>query len=313
VRHGERGGSERVNSPAVVCVLSQGLPVQRAPQDIDTMNPERKELLLYAVAVLLTTTLIVSTLRLFHVTNNWAANSLMFVPGILATAFLLKHGGLRSVGWGPGTLPDWLLAILFPAGVLAVWLPLTIRLGYAAMAPSSSPIARTAAHPLKLVENMALYFVISFPLAFGEELGWRGYAQNRLIRQFGLLKGLLLLGLLWGFWHTPIFYAMGEYPQHPILGSFVMTPIDNVMAVVPMAWFYLRSRNIWVPTFLHAFADILWGFSDLLFPKSHEVQSWAILQAVQLIVSIVLLMDLKSGRREAGVADPRLHGSTIQT
>jgi|SRR5215472_7622358 len=272
------------------------------------MNPERKELLLYAVVVLLTTTLIVGGFRLFHITNNWAANCLMFVPGILATAFLLKRGqGLRSVGWGLGTLPDWLLAILLPAGVLAVCLPLTIGLGYAAMAPSSSPIARVAAHPLKLVENMALYLVISLPLAFGEELGWRGYAQNRLIRQFGLLKGLLLLGLLWGFWHSPILYAMGEYPQRPILGAFVMTPIDNIMAVVPMAWFYLRSRNIWVPTFLHAFADILWGFSDLLFPKSHEVQSWAILQAVQLIVSIVLLMDLKARRGEAAVADPQLH------
>ena len=56
-----------------------------------------------------------------------------------------------------------------------------------------------------------------------------------------------------------------------------------------MAWFYLRSSDIWVLTLLHAFADILWGFSDLLFPESHEIQGWAILQAVQLILSIVLL------------------------
>lgn len=264
------------------------------------MNPERKELLLYAVLVLLTTIFIVGGFRLFHVTSNWAENSLMFVPGILATAFLLKSGeGLRGVGWGSGKPPDWLLAVLFPTCILAVCLALSIRLGYAAMAPASSPIARVASHPLRLAENMALYLVISLPLAFGEELGWRGYAQNRLIREFGLVKGLLLLGLLWGFWHTPIFYAMGQYPLHPILGSFVMTPIDNVMAVVPMAWFYLRSRSIWVPTFLHAFADILWGFSGLLFPTSHEIQSWEILQVAQLILSIALLIDLKCSNRES--------------
>jgi hypothetical protein len=77
-----------------------------------------------------------------------------------------------------------------------------------------------------------------------------------------------------------------------------------------MAWFYLRSRNIWVPTFLHAFADILWGFSDLLFPKSHELQSWAILQGVQLIVSIVLLMDLKFGHGKAAFTAPCLHAES---
>ena len=49
-----------------------------------------------------------------------------------------------------------------------------------------------------------------------------------------------------------------------------------------------------MPTFLHAFADVVWGFSDLLYPKSHELQSWAILQVAQLILSIILLWDLKS-------------------
>jgi membrane protease YdiL (CAAX protease family) len=252
---------------------------------------------LYSAAVLLTTIAAATCLRLLHITDSWVANALMFVPGTFAVIFLARSAeGFRPVGWSLGKFSDWGLAVLLPVSVLAATLPISIWLGYAAYGPMSPTVKSLVAHPLQLALKMAMYIAISIPFAFGEELGWRGYAQPRLIRQFGLVKGLFLLGLFWGAWHTPIYYAMGVFPQHPIAGPFVMTPIDNILAVVPMAWFYIRSRNIWLPTFLHAFADILWGFSGLLWPKSHEVQAWAVLQAAQLVLSIVMLMDLR--RRE---------------
>jgi Type II CAAX prenyl endopeptidase Rce1-like len=126
---------------------------------------------------------------------------------------------------------------------------------------------------------------------------------NRLVREFGLRKGLLLLGILWGAWPVPIYYFMGEFPQHPIFGPFVMTPIDNILAVVPMAWFYIKGKNIWVPTLAHAFADVVWGFSNILFPSHHEIGSWVVLQTAQLIVSIILLINLRSRSGEAYVAE----------
>jgi len=262
------------------------------------LNP-RAEILVYALAVLGISTGIVACFSFFHITDNWAANALMFVPGATAAAFLLRsRQGFRSIGWGFGKLRYWLWAIFLPVTVLAIVLPVSIRLGYAAMAPASAPISRIANHPWKILENIILYTAISLPFAFGEEFGWRGFAQGRLTREFGLIRGLLLLGLIWGFWHTPIYYETGEFPTHPIFGSFVMTPIDNILAVVPMAWFYLKSKNIWVPTLAHAFADVLWGFSDLLYPKSHEIQSWAILQGAQLVVSVVLLNDLRSDQQK---------------
>ena len=262
-------------------------------------HAERKEILLYALAVIFTTTLLVSCFPLLHITNNWAENALMFIPGLMAAAFRLQYReGFRSVGWGIGAPIYWLWAIVLPVIALLLSLPLSIRLGYAALAPVSSAAGRLAANPARIVEKVLLYTAISIPLAFGEEFGWRGYAQAKLVRGFGLVNGLLLLGVIWGFWHTPIYYVMGAYPNHPILGPFVMTPIDNILAVIPMGWLYIRSRNIWVPTLMHAFADVLWGFSGLMFPVTQEVRSWALLQAVQLILSIVLLIDLKRRSRE---------------
>lgn len=261
------------------------------------MNQERNDLLYFALAVLLLTTLIVGFFPLFHITSNWAENVLMFIPGIVALVLLVRrHESLRSIGWGFGPPIYWLAAVALPVLAIVIALFASRKLGFIAPAPASTPAGSLITNPLKLLKNMLLYLAISLPLAFGEEFAWRGYAQQRLIRQLGLIKGLLLLGLMWGFWHTPIYYVMQADPNHPLLGPFVMTPIDNVLAVVPMAWLYIRSKSIWVPTFTHAFADILWGFAGLMFPATHEVQNWGVLQAIQLVISAVLLMDLMARR-----------------
>jgi len=60
---------------------------------------------------------------------------------------------------------------------------------------------------------------------FGEEFGWRGYVQEKFIKNFGLNRGLFLLDAIWGYWHLPI---------------------------ILMGWIYLRSRSIWLPALAHA-------------------------------------------------------------
>jgi membrane protease YdiL (CAAX protease family) len=188
--------------------------------------------------------------------------------------------------------------------MLGCSIALSLLLGYRSV--GSLPVS-VHGSVMNLLLKMALTTVIAMPFAFGEEFAWRGYAQDKLIRQFGLSRGLFLLGLLWGLWHSPLYYLMNAFPNHPLLGSFVMTPIDNILVVVPMAWFYIRSKSIWVPTFLHALGDILWGYSDKLFPIHSEIGAWAMLQGVQLVLSILLLRALMTGQRHA---KPLLVGDT---
>jgi len=43
----------------------------------------------------------------------------------------------------------------------------------------------------------------------GEELGWRGFALPRLQQHRNALEASILLGLVWGFWHLPLYFVLG--------------------------------------------------------------------------------------------------------
>jgi len=42
-----------------------------------------------------------------------------------------------------------------------------------------------------------------------EELGWRGFALPRLQQQINALDASILLGLVWGLWHLPLYFQLG--------------------------------------------------------------------------------------------------------
>jgi membrane protease YdiL (CAAX protease family) len=51
----------------------------------------------------------------------------------------------------------------------------------------------------------------------GEELGWRGYLQLELNKRFPVLKSSLLVGLIWGVWHLPLWFVSGFSGTHLLL------------------------------------------------------------------------------------------------
>jgi membrane protease YdiL (CAAX protease family) len=87
--------------------------------------------------------------------------------------------------------------------------------------------------------------------AIGEELGWRGFLQGLLVKDFGLTRGIVFLGLLWSFWHLPALLAGYNFPEHPLLGALVLSPLELVATSFFLAWLMIRTGSFWAAAIAH--------------------------------------------------------------
>lgn len=113
--------------------------------------------------------------------------------------------------------------------------------------------ARFASNPWSLIP----FFFFTF--AFGpipEELGWRGFALDKLLNKQSPLKASLILGFLWTLWHLPLFFVKGSYQNMLVPGSlsFLWYLVDKVLQTIMMTWIYIKSNRSTLTAILFHFA-----------------------------------------------------------
>lgn len=96
--------------------------------------------------------------------------------------------------------------------------------------------------------------VISFGVGFGEEYGWRGYLQSELFK-LGRVRGVLLLGVIWGVWHWPTVLMGHTYPGHPLFGMLLFL-LNGICLSIVLGYAVLRSGSVLLAAFLHALIDV---------------------------------------------------------
>ena len=110
----------------------------------------------------------------------------------------------------------------------------------------------TTASPWLIVASQALQALLLAPLlnaipTFGEEFGWRGYLQPKLL-PLGARKAALLTGLIWGIWHWPVIlmgYNYGlDYFGAPFLGPLAMVWFTLALAVI-FGWLTIKAQSVW--------------------------------------------------------------------
>ena len=107
--------------------------------------------------------------------------------------------------------------------------------------------------------------IISIPVAFGEELGWRAYLVKNL-KNKKLFQASLFIGIVWGIWHFPLILMLGiNYPQHPVAGVGMMI-IWCVLLTPIMIYFTIKSKSVIPSAIFHAFVNSS-GFITIMFIK----------------------------------------------
>ena len=150
--------------------------------------------------------------------------------------------------------PRWLVVAL---GVhpLIVAIAIVIGTGFGLAAPD-----------LRLPEGglTGLLVLAIFTFWFGplpEEIGWRGFALDRLLARQSALRSSVVLGCVWAAWHLPLFAVPGTF-QHalgiatPRAWIFLATMLP--LSVV-ITWVYLHTARSTLAAALVHFSGNLCG------------------------------------------------------
>ena len=149
--------------------------------------------------------------------------------------------------------PGWILIILALWPVLhGLANGLTFFLGEPI--PESAFLEEVLGQPNTIPLVIFLYFL----QALIEELGWRGYLQEKLTEPFGPSLSSILVGIIHAIWHLPLFWVVGTNQTEMGFGVEFLFFIGFVIASsVYSAWCYLdNSRSILAVTLLHTTGNL---------------------------------------------------------
>jgi membrane protease YdiL (CAAX protease family) len=96
-------------------------------------------------------------------------------------------------------------------------------------------------------------FVMSLLSNTWEEVGWRGFALPRLQKNHSALTATLVVGVLWGMWHVPLFLWQGHpMSNYPFLKWFIGTMAVSFI----YTWLYNSTQgSLFVVTIFHVLTN----------------------------------------------------------
>lgn len=232
----------------------------------------RKAIALYcALALALSWAIQIALLNLFGMESDAAPMFMlacMWSPTLLALGFIAVHKPARQgVLSGPGNPLYWPIGVAFAAAVAFGTLAVFLNMGWATMpwfdfaaggvGVNGGPwvLGKGQQDWLFFAGNVAAtamwFAVLNLVAAAGEEFAWRGFLQGHLVRQFGITGAIVFLGLFWAAWHGPLMLQGYNQPENPLLGTFVLFPIELTAISFFFAWLTIRSGSFWPAALAH--------------------------------------------------------------
>lgn len=200
--------------------------------------------------------------------------AVMFMPALWTLGWLrLNRERWARIAWRPGKLAILAASPLIPAALALLVIVFVTGLGWGGseMLRLGAPEFLSGPWMLGLGEQTWPVFLLNFFLTavlfalitgmvtIGEEFGWRGLLQGEFIKHFGRLRGVILLGAFWAFWHLPALLSGYNYPEHPVLGALVLFPIELISWSIVFAWLTLRARSFWPAVLAHGSVNALFA------------------------------------------------------
>ncbi|GAB2319506.1 type II CAAX endopeptidase family protein [Alkalibacterium sp. s-m-22] len=130
--------------------------------------------------------------------------------------------------------------------------------------------------------------IIAFPLAFGamifaggvEELGWRGILQDNLSEKVSLPVTGIVIGVLWGVWHLPLFLIDVFAHYHYDFSTYLLTTIVYSLILTLIVY---KTKSVLLAILMHAGIN---AFGNLGFGIPMVLDTGVIIYLLVLILLI---------------------------
>jgi membrane protease YdiL (CAAX protease family) len=136
--------------------------------------------------------------------------------------------------------------------------------------------------------NLILVSLYEGPL--GEEMGWRGFVLPKLQKKFNPITSSLILGLIWGLWHLPLFFINGDSHYK---APFTLFLIIVVCLSILYTWVYNKTKgSLLLVSLFHGSYNTTLGyvFGKYMPYFIKEVNNYTIILFVTLLVILLIVI-----------------------
>jgi len=167
----------------------------------------------------------------------------VYAPAIAAFMLVARHAGLdglrRFLGRALLWRCSWAWYVFLLAGVPLVFM------GGAALNGNLF----TEPFPFASMQAMFIALVLAAIKGPVEEFGWRGFALPLLQRKLAPFRAGVILGVIWGLWHTPAFVLGGTQQSEWSFTAFFVGCL--AISVIATALFNRSGGSILLSAFFH--------------------------------------------------------------
>jgi uncharacterized protein len=160
---------------------------------------------------------------------------------------LLARMVRARIGW------PWYVAALLLTPALAF---LAVTLGTALGMPTAvGTEVEPGAVPVLLVVSWWLFLLT-------EESAWRGFALPRLQARMQPLAAALVLGVLWGLWHIPLFLFADSFQSSIPFAGFLLSILATSVLI---SWIFNHTRgSVLLAALFHTTTDVAIAYSGVM-------------------------------------------------